>query len=1400
MRRITPIGKFLVILLACILLGAAGLGLILGTEKGRQTLLDAISTLAQSPTFAIRMEGLRLGQTWNLKRLTISDASGPWLEAENLSARPALAELMTGMISLLHAQASSIALTRLPETGSDAQSSSELSLPPLRIQSMDIGRLYIGPDVVGHEASLSLRGGLNLDQSAPSAELRVARLDRPQDTLELSARLILPKKTLDLRLDLNEEPQGLLHAALGVNGTQGISAHISGQGPMDRWSGKLLARLSDVGGLDGNATLALDDAYGADLSMLISPGPAWSRFTGLPQENLTISAHGQWLEQAVSITRLDMKSAQSTLSGNATWDLTSNTLDARALAQADLSWLLPENITAAPVSASASLRLDRQGVQTQGKITTRDMVISGLRMPAAEAQFSLFSPADAAGWQAEVRLGAQTPDLPEGLHSWSANATLGQDATSFYAKDLYVESDRMGLAANGTLDDLISMDTRLALRDFTTGLLPNPLDATFDAKIAGRLSASRLNASLDLTTVAMEGLPPELMQLLGQGSQLQARFDLTPQRLDLHEVLLQARTSARASGHFDLEKNTFEATLRATLPEISAAGLGVTLGATLGVKAAGKPESFALNLFATAESIGFGDFSVSGVSATALMPDLPSHPSATLQATALATKEPVSLKLRVTPEAKVLQFTECVLRVPETSLTFTGNVDPATLRVRGALDFSSTDLAALGRILGTELDGRATLQAVLDTLQNKQRIELKGQGQTMSISGLAIGQALVEGTVTAPGLSEGTDLTIGLRSAGVEGLLADSVDVRLRGIDSGFGLAIDLVHKSSSTRLLGSGTLTSDLTRLSVDTLQGKLLNQTVALEAPVAIAMEAPDTSWQEIRLDFGPSRLRTRGRISPEQTDIEAELSGFDPALLRTLFPHLPSAEVVAQLRVSGHPSQPDASLKASATEIHLENSGLEPLPGLDAAVDIGLSQNLLQTQASLKSKSEIALTAQLSSPLRLDLLKPDFSVATQISGQLAGRAKLMLLPHFLRLDDQTLDGNCDLDFHASGTWAQPVFSGTAQVRDARYENYRSGTILTDLDMDATAEGSILKAKLTATDSEKGKAQAVGQVDLLTFRHIFDVLFDKFRLLRQDMVQSTAKGGVRLQGNLDGTQLLGNMTLDPTSLHLPPKMPADLAQIEVQEINTAQARKDAPKKTPVFPVALDLRVAIPARMSVQGRGLESEWSGNLHVGGTQSKPIITGEMNLLRGKFIFLDRTFDLAKGSLALGGEAPPNPFLEILGETQILENLVQVRISGPARDFRLTLDSVPPLPQDELLALILFGRSLRQISPLQAVRLAQAAAEMTGVGAGPDFLDSFKSQLGLQEVDVTKDEDDNTAVGVGGYLGGKYYIRTQSSVSGQDRTKVEVQITPKISVETEVGADSRQGGGVMWKHDY
>lgn len=1394
--------KTFTILTVCVLLGAACAGLILGTDKGRQGLLDSISSLAAAPDFGLKMEGLRLGDTWTLDRLTVSDALGPWLDAEKLRVRPLLGELLRGKIALEHVGITRLEITRLPESEETAETSKPLSLPPLRIGAVDIEHIRLGPDVAGREALLSLHGALTLDQDEPHARMRVARLDRVQDAAELDARLHLREQTLDLRLDLHEEPQGLLHSALGMNGTQGITLQAAGSGPMKEWTLEFSSLISDVAQLSGNATIALDADADMDLHVQLTPGPAWNPFTGLPQESMTLNARGSWQGPILNIARVDLQSALGNLDGNATWNVESGILESEATAQGvNVSWLMPDDIEAGPGNASATLRLDPQGMRAQGKILLRDMDLAGHAVPAATAHLSLDLPAGTDAWQVQTQLDALTPTLPEGLRAWTASATLGGEETVFYAKDLHLESDRLGLTGNGTLDSLVSMNARLDLRQLPTGF--GPLSAILDTKLEGRLdlAASSMNASLEATAVQVDGLPEELEMLLGANSRLLAKLSLSPQLLDVHEARLQARTTADASGQYDLEKNTFQARLGAAFPEISFPALRIAQGTTLRASASGSPESFGLDLAVDSARISAGELSLSDVSATATGRDLPAKPMATLGAKAMAGQEPVSLDLRVTPDKNLIRIAQCTLLLPEAALHLNGSLDPGTLLFTGDADFQSADLSALGRILGRDLEGELSLQARLDTLKGKQTATLEGQGKYLSAFGARIDGVSLSGTLADPGLPGLMDIELEMRSVGLTDMQADTINARVRGVATGYGFDIELRHASPEADLSIRGTLSSDLTGLAVEQLRGTLLQQDVLLQSPFDMSISSSGANWRETGLNFGPARLRSVGDISEEKTNITAELTNFDPALLRSLFPDLPSAVINARLDATGDPSNPDAQLRMQAEKIRLESSGLGNLPRLSATADVRLRQNMLDARASLTSESAIELDAHLSSPMRLDLFTPAFPSDAPLSGQLKGQTRLMLLPHVLRLDDQTLDGNCTLDFRVNGTWADPGLEGTASVRDARYENFRSGTVVQNLNMNAKAAGSTLALDLSATDGAEGTAKATGQVDLRTLEHIFDVLFNNFRLLRQDLVQSTAKGDLRLKGNLDGTELSGTMTLDPTTVRLPAKTPADLAQVEVVEINVKNPRPKTEGKTSGFLLGLDLRVAIPARLFVQGRGLESEWSGNLHIRGNHSKPIVNGEMNLLRGKFDFLDRIFTLTKGSLSLNGETPPNPFLEVLGETQILENLIQVRISGPARDFRLNLSSVPSLPQDELLALILFGRSLRQISPLQAVRLAQAAAEMTGLGgASPDFLDSFKSSLGLQEVDVTKDDEDNTAVGVGGYFGGKYYIRTQSSVSGQDRTKVEVQLSPKISVETEVGSDSRQGGGVMWKYDY
>ena len=58
-------------------------------------------------------------------------------------------------------------------------------------------------------------------------------------------------------------------------------------------------------------------------------------------------------------------------------------------------------------------------------------------------------------------------------------------------------------------------------------------------------------------------------------------------------------------------------------------------------------------------------------------------------------------------------------------------------------------------------------------------------------------------------------------------------------------------------------------------------------------------------------------------------------------------------------------------------------------------------------------------------------------------------------------------------------------------------------------------------------------------------------------------------------------------------------------------------------MPVNLNLRVDVPARLFVRGRGLDSEWSGRLDITGPQTAPSVKGQINLLHSRFTYAKET---------------------------------------------------------------------------------------------------------------------------------------------------------------------------------
>jgi translocation and assembly module TamB len=305
---------------------------------------------------------------------------------------------------------------------------------------------------------------------------------------------------------------------------------------------------------------------------------------------------------------------------------------------------------------------------------------------------------------------------------------------------------------------------------------------------------------------------------------------------------------------------------------------------------------------------------------------------------------------------------------------------------------------------------------------------------------------------------------------------------------------------------------------------------------------------------------------------------------------------------------------------------------------------------------------------------------------------------------------------------------------------------------------------------------------------------------LLRRNDVSGVFSGNITLQGSQTNGALDGKLTVNQAEVRIPDRVGPDVPSLEVIEVHDREAGiPERPPGQPPYALNLDLQVDVPGRTFVRGRGLESEWQGKLGISGPATTPLVSGNLSVRRGYFYFLDTRFELRRGTIDFHGNAPPTPHISVEAEAEGHEMTGVVKLHGPADNPKLTLESEPPLPQDEILARLLFDRDLNEISALQALSLAAAARELA-LG-GTSILGRARGSLGLDSLDFTGGGDGDGAVKAGKYIREDVFVEVESGIGeAGNKARVEWELTPNISVESSVDEESNSAFGLNWKFDY
>lgn len=408
-----------------------------------------------------------------------------------------------------------------------------------------------------------------------------------------------------------------------------------------------------------------------------------------------------------------------------------------------------------------------------------------------------------------------------------------------------------------------------------------------------------------------------------------------------------------------------------------------------------------------------------------------------------------------------------------------------------------------------------------------------------------------------------------------------------------------------------------------------------------------------------------------------------------------------------------------------------------------------------------------------------------------KLNGKADLAGWTQLLSAQGRLLRGKFVLDATMRGTKTKPIIDGTARVQDGQFQDFTAGIGLNKIEAVLAGSASAIVLQSFSAKAGSGTLKGSGTIGLTGTMPV-SLLFeaDKAQPLSRDGMSAVLGGKVTVSGDVKGDlKVEGKLAIAKGDIRLPDKLPPSIAVLNVRRKGEAP-----PKPSPPSRITLSVALSSPGRIFIRGRGLEAELEGDLTVGGTASRPLVSGVLTMRRGTFNLAGTTLAFKSGTIRFNGsssEGRLDPAIAFVAESTANSVTATLTIGGTVSAPKLTLSSSPDLPQDEVLAHLLFGQSMQNLTGLQLAQIAQALMTLSGLDSGIDPVGAVRSGLGLDRLAVSNDNGSSvssTTVEAGKYVFNNVYVGAKQTLSGGTRAQVQVDVTRHFKLEASVLAQS------------
>jgi translocation and assembly module TamB len=617
----------------------------------------------------------------------------------------------------------------------------------------------------------------------------------------------------------------------------------------------------------------------------------------------------------------------------------------------------------------------------------------------------------------------------------------------------------------------------------------------------------------------------------------------------------------------------------------------------------------------------------------------------------------------------------------------------------------------------------------------------------------------------------------------------DTLELTTQGTVDNHQVALVASTPQVQVKAGGTGQFHEGEWRVSLASLQATdAVDLHLTLEAPSQLSVSPDRFSISQLCLIDGGARVCGNALLSAAERQVKLDAQNMPMAALTaglsadSVF----SGTLSVKVEGSTHGTSPwngslFADLSHAAINHHLPSGKVETLNLGTGRVQADLGPELWTAVAKLDAGDAGSVEASASA----HSANEDWR-AWPVQGSLKlDTTSLGYIESYVTEIDRA-SGRVTGDLTLGGTVGEPQLNGQLTLANGEFDAYEINLALRAVNFTARLDGTRLRLNGSATAGTDGTAEIDGDVSWkegLPYGSLH-LKGNDLRVANIPEARIQASPDVNLKLNGRRIDLTGEVTLPYARLEQPEAL-ANAVLPSSDEVIVGEEQTPSDQRFQVFS---NVTLKLGERVTLNTSGLSGRLSGSINVV-TDDSGISrgTGELNVEEGTFAAYGRKLDVERGRLIFSNGLIEDPGVDLRATKKFPDITAGVNVRGTLRAPRMTFFSDPPITQSQIVSLLLAGGSLESVQSADNTTNSNNAARSNALLQGGAIVaQQFGNKVGIEDVSVESDLNNDTSLVLGRYLSPRLYVSYGISLAEAINTvKMRYTIGDHWTIKTEAG---------------